>query len=29
MRRLGTPDEVADVILFLCEKGRAMLAAPS
>src|SRR5207302_9503854 len=21
MRRLGTPDEVADVILFLCEKG--------
>jgi NAD(P)-dependent dehydrogenase (short-subunit alcohol dehydrogenase family) len=28
MRRLGTPDEVADVIHFLCEKVRPMFPAP-
>src|SRR5882762_1932016 len=26
MRRLGTPDEVADVILFLCEKGASYVS---
>ena len=26
MRRLGTPDEVADVIHFLCEKGASYVS---
>ena len=26
MRRLGTPDEVADVIHFLCEKGSSYVS---